>query len=286
VTRPILSVVIPTWNRARLVCEAIESALSQRRGQVEVIVVDDGSTDGTAELLKERFRDQIKLLRQPRRGGAGAARNAGVSQATGDFLAFLDSDDLWLPEKLDTELSVFDQFPDAEAVISDSRYLSDDELGRRSRFEQNGLLEATQGRVGWMLDSPWLWTVCQNGVWICAITLRRQAVAALGQPLFSVDLNSCEDWELQIRVYQQCRVVVLPTVFSHIGCIDDGTRIGRACAGTSRSQEQEIGLLRDRLTAMARTVRPDRLTPELAAAFEHHRSLYATRLEELTAVER
>jgi glycosyltransferase involved in cell wall biosynthesis len=285
VTRPILSVVIPTWNRAGLVCEAIESALSQRDGQVEVIVVDDGSTDGTANLLEQRYSNQIKLLRLPRRGGAGAARNAGVSQATGDFLAFLDSDDLWLPGKLDAELSVFEQFPDADALISDSRYVFDEEFSRCSRFEQNGLLAATHGRVGWMADSPWLWTVCQNGVWICAITLRRRAITALGEPLFAVDLTSCEDWELQIRVYQECRVVVLPEVWSHIRCFDDGTRIGRASAGTLPTREQVIGLMRDRLTAMARTVRLDRLTPELATAFEHHRSLYAQRLAELTAIE-
>ena len=228
--RPILSVVIPTWNRARLVCEAVESALSQRDGQVEVIVVDDGSTDDTGKVLDQRFRNRIKLLRLPHRGGAGAARNAGVSQATGDLLAFLDSDDLWLPGKLDAELSVFEQFPDAEAVISDGRYIIDGNFSALSRFEQNGLLAATQRRVGWMVNSPWLWTVCQNGVWICAITLSRRAVTLLGEPLFAADLNSCEDWELQIRVYQECRVVVLPEVWSHVRCIDDGTRICRPCA--------------------------------------------------------
>jgi glycosyltransferase involved in cell wall biosynthesis len=275
--------VIPTWNRVRLVCDAVESALSQRDAQVEVIVVDEGSTDGTADALEEKFRHRIKLLRLSRRGGAGAARNAGVSQATGDFLAFLDSDDLWLPGKLDAELSVFEQFPDAEAVISDSRYVGEGDFNRRSRFEQNGLLAATQGRVCWMVDSPWLLTVCQNGVFICAITLSRRAISALGEPLFAEDLNSCEDWELQIRLYQECRVVVLPAVFSHARCIDDGTRIGRPCAGTPATREQEIGLMRDRLTAMSRTVRQNRLTPELAAAFEHHRSQYAQRLAELTA---
>ncbi|MCI0423565.1 MAG: glycosyltransferase, partial [Acidobacteria bacterium] len=103
-TTPLLSVVIPTWNRDRLVCEAVESALSQRIGQVEVIVVDDGSTDDTANMLTRNFGSRIYLLRLPSRRGVGAARNAGVRLASGELLAFLDSDDLWLPGKLDAEL--------------------------------------------------------------------------------------------------------------------------------------------------------------------------------------
>ena len=71
---------------------------------------------------------------------------------------------------------------------------------------------------------------------------RRRTVAKLGQPLFATDLDSCEDWELEVRLYQECRVVVLPEVWSHVRWIDDGTRIGRACPGQPRSREQEMGL--------------------------------------------
>ena len=72
--RPLLSVVIPTWNRARLVCEAIDCALGQKNGEVEVIVIDDGATDDTAEVVERRFGSSIKLLRMPRQGGVAAAR--------------------------------------------------------------------------------------------------------------------------------------------------------------------------------------------------------------------
>src|SRR5580700_10608770 len=95
-----LSVVLPTWHRAALVVEAVESALGQVGGELEVIVVDDGSNDGTAEVLDRRFGKTIKLLQMATRSGVGAARNEGVLHATGDLLAFLDSDDLWLPGKL------------------------------------------------------------------------------------------------------------------------------------------------------------------------------------------
>src|SRR5262249_25063004 len=119
-SRRLLSVVIPTWNRACLVCEAVQSALSQEGGNVEVIVVDDGWTDETADIIEKRFGRDVNLLQLPRRSGVGAARNEGARQATGDLLAFLDSDDLWLPGKLNAELAVLETFPDAEAIVSDS----------------------------------------------------------------------------------------------------------------------------------------------------------------------
>lgn len=284
--RPRLSVVIPTWNRAHLVCEAIESALSQRVGDVEVIVVDDASTDGTPDLVERRFGRRTKLLRMPRRSGPGAARNAGVRQAGGELLAFLDSDDLWLPGKLEAELSVLERFPGAEAIVSDSRFIAEGQFLPKSRFEENGALAATQGRAGWVEDSPWLWTLSHNGVATCAITMCRRAVVKLGQPLFAADLHSCEDWELEVRLYQECRVVALPEAWSHVRYIDDGTRIGRACPGTQRSREQEMGLLRDRLTVMARSIRPERLTPAQAAAMEHYRSSCSQELARLEANQR
>ena len=282
---PRLSVVIPTWNRAQLVCEAIESALSQRGGDVEVIVVDDGSTDGTSDVVEQRFGRLVKLLGMPCRSGAGAARNAGVRQARGDLLAFLDSDDLWLPGKLEAELAVLDRFPGAEAIVSDSRFIADGHLSAGSRFAENGALAATQGRAGWVEESPWLWTVSYNGVSTCAITLCRQAVTKLGQPLFALDHISCEDWELEVRLYQECRVVALPEAWSHVRYIDDGTRIGRACPGKHRNREQEIALLRDRLIVMGRSIRPDKLTPALAAAMEHYRSACSQELAQLEAIQ-
>src|SRR5271156_4599333 len=180
VSRRRLSVVIPTWNRARLVCEAVESALRQEGGDLEVIVVDDGSTDGSAQAIERRFGQSIKLLRLATRGGGGAARMEGVGKATGDLLSFLDSDDLWLPGKLKDELDVLERFPGAEAIVSDSRFIVDGQFIGTSRFAENGALAATGGRVQWVDDSPWLWTI--DGVSTCGITLCRPAVTKLGQP--------------------------------------------------------------------------------------------------------
>jgi glycosyltransferase involved in cell wall biosynthesis len=278
-----LSVVIPTWNRAGLVCEAVESALGQVGGELEVIVVDDGSSDGTAELIERRFGKAVKLLQMATRSGVGAARNEGVRQATGDLLAFLDSDDLWLPGKLQAELEVLERFPDAEAIVSDSRFIVDGQFIGTSRFAENGALAATGGRARRVDDLSWLWSIPPNGVSTCGITLCRRAVTKLGQPLFATDLHSCEDWELEVRLYQECRVVALPEVWSHVRWIDDGKRIGRACPGQPRSREQEVGLQRDRLTVIERSIRLDRLTADLASAMADFRCHILSELERLEA---
>jgi glycosyltransferase involved in cell wall biosynthesis len=112
--RPLISVVIPVYNRERYIVEAIESVRAQDYAPVEIIVVDDGSTDGTAAAVRGMGTD-IRYLYQDNRGVAGA-RNAGVSAATGPFLAFLDSDDLWMPAKLTRQMAVFAANPETDAV--------------------------------------------------------------------------------------------------------------------------------------------------------------------------
>lgn len=280
-TLPLLSVVIPTRNRAQLVCEAIESALSQREGQVEVIVVDDGSTDNTSEVLAEHFGSHILFLRQPERRGAGAARNAGIRVARGHLLAFLDDDDLWLPGKLEAELSAFEHFPDAEAVVSDSLTFVEEQAAAQSFFARNGLLAATQGEPRLTTECGWLWTNSLNGVAMCSITLRRSVLDRMGETWFPEDLTTCEDWEFEMRVYHRCAVVALPQVYSWVRRLDDGVRIGRAAPGKPPTQEQQISLLRDRLKVMERSHWLSGLSSDLAAELERYRNETRHQLAEL-----
>ena len=284
VTTPLLSVVIPTWNRARLVCEAVESALSQRNGQVEVIVVDDGSTDDTANILTRNFGSRIHLLRQPSRRGVGAARNAGIRLANGELVAFLDSDDLWLPGKLDAELRLLEQFPDADAVVSDSLCFVEGQADDRSRFALTGLLAATQGHVRWVSECQWLWTNSRKAVQMSTLILRREALARIGCTLFAEDLLSCEDWDFQMRVYHLCRVLVLPEVWTWARCLDDGARLGRWNPGKPFTPEQQAGLLRDRLTVMERSHWLTGLDSHLAAELERFRDDTARQLTRIAEV--
>lgn len=114
----LVSVVIPTYNRSRLVCGALDSVLRQTYPAVEVIVVDDGSTDDTAERLAA-YGERIRVLRQPN-AGVCAARNNGIGVAGGAFIAFLDSDDEWLPWKLSAQIAAFHQYPALQLTYTDA----------------------------------------------------------------------------------------------------------------------------------------------------------------------
>ena len=116
---PQVSVVIPVFNNARTVGHAIESVLAQRfDGEVEAIVVDDGSTDDSAEVLRA-FDRRIRVIDQPNRGAA-AARNAGAAVAHGEYLAFLDADDVWLPRKLASTIPLLERNPSVVLVFCDA----------------------------------------------------------------------------------------------------------------------------------------------------------------------
>lgn len=113
-----VSVVIPTFNRVEVVGEAIESVLHQTHSSVEVIVVDDGSTDSTVDHLKQSYgADERVLVIAAEHGGVSSTRNVGIEAATGEYLAFLDSDDLMRPTKLELQLAALED-RDCDAVLT------------------------------------------------------------------------------------------------------------------------------------------------------------------------
>jgi GT2 family glycosyltransferase len=134
--QPTVSVIIPTFNRARLVALTIDSVLAQTFRDVEVIVIDDGSTDDTPAVLAG-YGDRIRSVRQPNRG-MNPSRNTGIELARGKYLALLDSDDLWEPWKLELDLSLLGRFPDAAFVFSDFAIMKDD-FGVSGSRSRNGL---------------------------------------------------------------------------------------------------------------------------------------------------
>jgi glycosyltransferase involved in cell wall biosynthesis len=121
---PKVSVVIPTYNRADKVRKGIESVLAQTFTDLEVIVVDDGSSDETGQTLKQSFGDRIRYYFQPNQG-VSVARNKGIEEARGEWIAFLDSDDLWEKEKLECQLEAMERFdPECGACYTDVRFFN------------------------------------------------------------------------------------------------------------------------------------------------------------------
>ena len=128
---PLVSVVVPVRNAEGFIAEAIASILAQAHRPIEIVVVDDGSTDSSAEVA-ESFGDPVRVHRQPN-AGAPAARNTGIALARGSILGFLDADDLYAIDKLSLQLARIESNPDCDVVIGRSRYLSlvKDDLSER-----------------------------------------------------------------------------------------------------------------------------------------------------------
>jgi glycosyltransferase involved in cell wall biosynthesis len=168
-SEPLVSVIIPVWNGERFLAEAVESVLNQTYPPHEVIVVDDGSTDGSAEVTKS-FGALVRYYFQTQ-NGAAAARNQGVELAGGDFIAFLDADDIWVKDKLACQRKSFEDNPELDMVFGNVRqfysrasgdvfheeseiipgYVPGTMLIKRASFLQAGRF-STQWRVGEFID--------------------------------------------------------------------------------------------------------------------------------------
>jgi len=179
-----VSVILPTYNRAWIVREAIESVLQQDLTGVELIVVDDGSTDDTPELLKT-YGDRLRFIRQANRG-VSAARNAGIRAASGELIALLDSDDAWLPGKLGVQVDYFRVHPETMICQTEEIWIRNGvrvNPGKRHRKESGMIFERS---LGLCLVSP------------SAVMMRRSLLDEVG--LFDERLPACEDYDLWLRI--------------------------------------------------------------------------------------
>ena len=181
---PRISAIIPTFNRAHLLPRAVDSILSQTLPPHSVIIVDDGSTDGTEKLIKKNY-PEIKYLKQDNLG-VSAARNAGITATSCEWLAFLDSDDEWLPEKLARQMEVLNLAPAMKICHSD-------EIWIRNGKRVNPLKKHSKSG-GWMF---------KKALPICCISpssamIHRSVFDNVG--LFEESLPACEDYDLWLRV--------------------------------------------------------------------------------------
>jgi glycosyltransferase involved in cell wall biosynthesis len=190
---PVFSVVIAAHNAARTLPSALRSVLAQTRPDFEVIVVDDGSTDGTNEVLRTVPDDRIDLVSQPNRGPA-AARNAGIERAAGEYVCLLDSDDLWLPDYLETMGAALDRDAGAGLVYTDAWRLND--VTRRVRRRTTMRAQEPPLRPPEERDALLLALLERNFVFTSA-TIRRRVLDDVGG--FRTFTRS-EDYELWLRI--------------------------------------------------------------------------------------
>ncbi len=229
---PLVSVIIPTQNRRDLVCEAVASVLAQRDAVAEVIVIDDGSTDGTAAAL-EPFGARIRRAQQSARG-VSAARNAGARLARGDRLAFLDSDDLWRPEKLARQLAFHARMPALRASQTGEIWIRNGVRVNPCRHHRKPDGDIFALSVARCVVSP------------SGVMLRRDLFDSLGG--FDEGLPVCEDYDLWLRL----------GVREPVGLLDEPLVIKRGGHADQLSRRY-WGMDRFRVAALAKLLAADEL---------------------------
>ena len=236
--KPLVSVIIPTFNRGWTITEAIESVLIQDGTPFELIVVDDGSTDATGQIL-DRYGDRITVIRQQNQGVSNA-RNAGIQIARGDLIAFLDSDDYWLKDKMITQVEFFKTHPDAWLCQTEEMWIRN---GRRVNPKKRH--RKPSGMI--FYESLALCLVSPS-----AVMMRRGLFDVIGR--FDERLPACEDYDMWLRVSSRYPVFL----------IDTPLIVKRGGHGDQLSKM--AGLDRYRIQSLVKLLRSGNLTDEQSAA--------------------
>lgn len=199
---PEVSAIIPTYNRRQLVVRAIQSALAQTRAVEEIIVIDDGSTDGTGEALAAEFGDRIVYVRQAN-AGVSTARNRGMAMARGRYFALLDSDDEWLPEKTARQVEWLETHADFGMVLCDVDRI-DAERRPIDVFRRRDVIREDGWVLGMVLQDPALAPV--------SAMFRREVFADVGG--FDESLATAEDLDFHLRVASRWQIGVVEEVLA------------------------------------------------------------------------
>src|SRR2546422_3447261 len=210
-TPPSVSVVIPVYNGERYLADAIQSVLDQTYQNFEVIVVDDGSTDGSAEVA-QRFGEAIRYVHQAN-GGACKARNTGIAVARGVYLAFLDHDDLWLPDKLAAQVAYLDSHPEVGAVYCQCQVM--------------GVMGNAELRSDFMRDVPKHFYYYSEPVKNDVVGVMRGPVLQVSTTMFRREVLQSiggfdeafigagyEDCDLTLRMIEVAQIVHLPEILA------------------------------------------------------------------------
>lgn len=202
---PFISIVIPTYNCASHIQEAIESALNQTYTNFELIVIDDGSTDNTKEIMSHyvtNHPDTIKYIYK-RNGGVASARNTGIKKSRGQYIAFLDSDDYWDTRKLEETVQFINRYPGAGLLYTDFMVVDKRKniLWKNDRFHYNGNVLAELVEICFIGASTAV--VRKNVFQKCGIFFEGYTEAA-----------GCEDWDMWLRIAKNHEVRNIPKKLS------------------------------------------------------------------------
>jgi glycosyltransferase involved in cell wall biosynthesis len=187
-----LSVIIPAFNRASVIPKAIKSVFDQGFDDLEVIVVDDASRDNIEDVIGRMNDPRVIYIRHPRNMGGAAARNTGIERAQGEYIAFLDSDDQWMPGKLRKQMDLFAALDDSYGVVYS---------GLKVIFEETETSEDVPAvRRGSFLNELLIANCIRT---LSSVVVRRRYLQKVGG--LDARLRSCQDWDLYIRLMKECK---------------------------------------------------------------------------------
>ena len=202
VKNPTVSVIIPTYNRVHLIGKAIKSVLNQTYQDFEIIVIDDGSTDNTGEIIRSFKDKRVKYIKKYKENkGISVARNIGIKMARGKYIALLDSDDEWLPEKLDKQVKILQSESPEVGVVCSWSYNIDE----KGNYISKRYLPKKDGYIYEDLLST-------NPISVPTVLIRKECFNRVG--LFDDLLNAQEDWDMWIRIakYYRFALIKIPLV--------------------------------------------------------------------------
>lgn len=195
---PLVSVIVPAFNAAATLAETLESILAQTYDAIELIVVDDGSTDDTAAVARS-YIPRLQYVHQPNSGGAAVPRNTGLESSNGEFLAFMDADDLMTPDRLERQVDFLQRHPQAGIVFSDYQNISDNGGYPTSHFSTcPKLVDLLGGREEVVLSEVGELLAEENFGITSAFLMRRRLLDLV--PGFEPTLHACEDFHFYYRL--------------------------------------------------------------------------------------
>lgn len=187
-----ISIIIPTYNRGDFIGRAVKSVLEQDYNNIEVIIVDDCSTDNTEEVIRGLNDTRIKFIQHTQNKGANAARNTGIKAACGSFIAFQDSDDEWIPKKLSKQMKIFEESNDEKLGIVYTGFFKIQE-NRREYIPSKNIIK-TSGNLHDVL-------LTTNFISTQSLLIKKECLLSVG--LFDECLPRLQDWELLLRLSKQ-----------------------------------------------------------------------------------
>lgn len=188
-----ISVIIPTYNRAHCIRDAIDSVLRQTFQDFEIIIIDDASTDGTEDVVQNLLSEKVKYIKQSVNKGGGAARNRGIQESEGEYIAFLDSDDAWSPTYLERVKKEFDTKDETFGLVYCFMNIinSDGEIVAKTKTNRNGLA------IPDLLINNFIAS-------FSCVTLRKSALISVSG--MDESFRSCQDWDLFVRVNREYKI--------------------------------------------------------------------------------